>query len=168
MSISLTMKQEAFCLAYMETMNASEAYRRAYNAGNMAEATIWRKANELVKNGKVTARIEELRQPVIEQAQLTLESHLNTLAALRDKAEAEGKYGPAIQAEISRGKAAGLYSDKIELTGKGGGPIATQNLNELTDEELLSIVVGRPVTTKELNRVTDAGLLAACTAHKGS
>ena len=28
----LTQKQENFCLAYIETGNASEAYRKAYNA----------------------------------------------------------------------------------------------------------------------------------------
>ena len=37
--MSLTPKQEAFCLAYMETGNASEAYRRAYDADNMKPAT---------------------------------------------------------------------------------------------------------------------------------
>lgn len=115
-SHNLTLKQDSFCIAYMDTMNASEAYRRAYNADNMAPATVNRKAKELLDNGKITARLQELRQPAIEGAQLTLETHLKALKVLRDKAEAEGKYGPAIQAEISRGKAAGLYSDKIDLS----------------------------------------------------
>ena len=37
MADKLTPKQEAFVLAYIETGNASEAYRRAYNAENMSE-----------------------------------------------------------------------------------------------------------------------------------
>ena len=78
--MSLTPKQEAFCLAYIETDNASEAYRRAYNSKHMKPETINRKAKELKDNGKVTARLAELRAPVVEKAKLTLESHLNTLA----------------------------------------------------------------------------------------
>jgi phage terminase small subunit len=43
--MALTVKQENFCLAYMETGNASEAYRRAYNAGKMKPAVINVKAH---------------------------------------------------------------------------------------------------------------------------
>jgi phage terminase small subunit len=57
----LTIKQEAFAQAYIETGNASEAYRRAYNAGKMKPATVNRKAVELLENGKITARIAELQ-----------------------------------------------------------------------------------------------------------
>jgi len=114
-SYKLTLKQENFCLAYIETGNASEAYRQAYQAGNMAPATINRKATELLDNGKITARLQELRQPAIDKAQVTLEQHLEDLKVLRDKASEDGKYSAAIQAEIARGKAAGLYSEKIEV-----------------------------------------------------
>jgi len=34
--ISLTIKQEAFCQAYIETGNASEAYRTAYAADKIS------------------------------------------------------------------------------------------------------------------------------------
>ena len=45
----LTPKQEAFCLAYLETGNASEAYRRCYNTStNMAAATVNREAARLL------------------------------------------------------------------------------------------------------------------------
>lgn len=136
-SHSLTFKQDAFCFAYIETGNASAAYRQVYNAGNMKEATIWRKANELVKNGKVVARLKELRQPAIEQAQLTLEVHLKSLLLLRDKAEADGKYGPAINAEISRGKAAGLYSSKIELSNQ-----TPETIEKIPTAELIAMIRG--------------------------
>ena len=33
MAKKLTPKQESFCLAYIETGNASEAYRQAYDVG---------------------------------------------------------------------------------------------------------------------------------------
>ncbi|WP_261532587.1 terminase small subunit [Burkholderia multivorans] len=114
--MSLTQKQEHFCAAYIETGNASEAYRRAYDVGAMNAASVNRKAKELLDNVKITARITEMRAPVLERAQLTLEQHLSDLKRLRDLAEKNGKYAPAVAAEISRGKASGLYVEKIELS----------------------------------------------------
>lgn len=114
----LTQKQENFCLAYIETGNASEAYRRAYNADGMKPETVNRKAKELLDNGKITARLEELRKPATESAQITLTQHLSTLEELRELAKEEGKYGPAIQAEIARGKAAGLYVERSHIDGE--------------------------------------------------
>ena len=113
---SLTIKQENFCLAYIETGNASEAYRRSYDANAMQESTINRKAKDLLDNGKITARIAELRKPVVEAAQITLADHLSALERLRDKAEQEGKYSAAVSAEMARGKASGLYVEKVEAT----------------------------------------------------
>jgi len=36
----LTLKQEGFCRSYIETGNASEAYRLNYNAEKMKPATV--------------------------------------------------------------------------------------------------------------------------------
>ncbi len=113
-STSLTPKQENFCLAYLETGNASEAYRRAYEAGRMQADTIAKRAHELLGDGKITGRLDELRQPAVEAAQVTLEDHLRQLELLRDKALAAEQFGPAITAETARGKAAGLYVERSE------------------------------------------------------
>ena len=114
----LTQKQENFCLAYIETGNASEAYRKAYNAERMKPETVNNKAHVLLKKGEIRARLEELRTPATESAQITLEQHLSTLEELRELAKEEGKYGPAIQAEIARGKAAGLYVERSHIDGE--------------------------------------------------
>ena len=117
---SLTIKQENFCLAYLETGNASEAYRQSYDTSKMNEASVNRKAKDMIDNGKITARLEQLRKPVIEAAQITLASHLSALERLRDKAEEEGKYSAAVTAEMARGKASGLYTEKIDHTSTDG------------------------------------------------
>lgn len=124
--MSLTQKQENFCLAYIETGNASEAYRRAYNTENMKESSINVNASKLLADANIALRIAELREPVVAKAQITLEQHLADLKRLRDLAEASEKFGPAVQAEMARGKASGLYVDKTELTGKDGGAINVQ------------------------------------------
>lgn len=114
----LTQKQENFCLAYIETGNASDAYRKAYPGTRMSDKTLNEAASRLLKNSKVVARLEELRKPVTESAQITLEQHLSKLEELRELAKEEGKYGPAIQAEIARGKAAGLYVEQSRTEGE--------------------------------------------------
>jgi phage terminase small subunit len=113
----LTPKQESFCLAYIETGNASEAYRRSYNATKSKPESINRLAKALIDNVKIASRLAELRKPVVEAAQLTLASHLKRLEDLSIAAEKERQYSPAIVAEVSRGKAAGLYVDKVEHSG---------------------------------------------------
>ena len=122
---SLTPKQEKFCLVYLETGNASEAYRQAYDAKDMQDSTINRKAKDLLYNGKITARVQELRKPAVEAAQVTLTEHLNDLKRLRDKAEQEGKYSAAIAAETARGKASGLYVENVNHSGNVGLPSIT-------------------------------------------
>ncbi|MEM8160551.1 terminase small subunit, partial [Morganella morganii] len=52
--MALTVKQEKFCQAYVETGNASEAYRSAYSADKMKAATVNSKAYELLNNGEIT------------------------------------------------------------------------------------------------------------------
>lgn len=136
MTCHLTEKQDSFCIAYLETGNASEAYRRAYNTENMKPQTINRNAKGLMDNNKIAARLAELREPVIEKAQYTFEQHLDVLKELRDQAAGNGRYSAAIQAEIARGKASGFYIDKKEITGKGGGPIERQSIHEITLEDL--------------------------------
>jgi len=63
----LTQKQELFCLAFIETGNASEAYRRSYSAKNMKPETVQQKASRLMATGKVRARVEELRAAAANQ-----------------------------------------------------------------------------------------------------
>lgn len=112
--MALTPKQERFCLEYLKTGNASEAYRQSYDAKNMKPESVNRNAKAQLDNAKIAARLEELRAPVRIRAQLTLESHLERLDELSRKAEGEGQYSAAIAAETNRGKASGLYTEKTE------------------------------------------------------
>ena len=125
----LTPKQEAFCLAYLETGNASEAYRRAYDAENMKPESINRKAKDVIDNVKIAARIEALRKPALKRAQMTLEGHLADLQMLRDKALEADQFSAAISAEVARGKAAGVHIEKSEQA------ITMRKLEPLTAED---------------------------------
>lgn len=117
--MALTPKQEAFCLSYLETGNASEAYRQSYDAENMKPESINREAKALTDNPKIAARIDELRQPAIKKAQMTLEGHLEDLQKLRNMAVKASQFSAAISAEVARGKAAGVHVEKSEFAHTG-------------------------------------------------
>lgn len=125
-------RRERFCNAIVEGDTAGEAYRKCYAAPKASQKSINERASRLLAEPEIAARIEELRAPVREKAQLTLEVHLDKLATLRDKAEERESWSAAITAEVSRGKAAGLYVERSELTGKNGTPL---NLSSMTREE---------------------------------
>lgn len=57
----LTAKQESFAQAIASGKTQADAYRLAYNADNMKDASIWSKASVLMSDVKVTSRVEELR-----------------------------------------------------------------------------------------------------------
>lgn len=78
--MKLTIKQENFCNYFLECGNASEAYRRAYNTDNMKEKTVWEKASELLRNDKVTTRVEELRKELSDISKITKERIIRELS----------------------------------------------------------------------------------------
>lgn len=80
----LTIKQENFCNAYIETGNASEAYRRSFSCSKMKPESVNRKAVELLENGKVTARVKELQDEVKAKSDITKERILSELECILD------------------------------------------------------------------------------------
>lgn len=78
--MGLTIKQEKFCNYYIETGNASEAYRRAYDCKNMMEKSIWEKSSELLKNVKVTSRVKELQDELKDISDITKERLMRELS----------------------------------------------------------------------------------------
>ena len=78
----LTPKQEGFAAAYIETGNASEAYRRHYDADAMNANTVGRAAHELLKNPRVAERIEELRAELKKRHVATIEKVVKELSII--------------------------------------------------------------------------------------
>ena len=62
----MTLKQEKFINKYLECGNASEAYRYAYDCSRMKEATLNKRASELLKNGEIAGRLEYLKAHLAE------------------------------------------------------------------------------------------------------
>lgn len=112
-----------------------------YNEGRMSPAecafeagyqTRPRQAASELRNPKysplVVKYIGELRAEVQEKYGITFERHLTELAKLRDDARVKGAWAAAINAEVARGKAGGLYVDqKLIMTG---------SLDNMSEKEL--------------------------------
>ena len=78
----------------------------------------------------VVKYIGELKEERLKKHEVTYEGHVAELARLREAALKKGSFSSAVNAEASRGKAAGLYIDrKIIKTGK---------LEDLSEQELES------------------------------
>lgn len=82
MPAKLTPKQEAFVRAYIETGNASEAYRKAYGADNTKDSAVHVNASKLLKNTKVALRLAELQSKVAERHEITMDKIIRELALI--------------------------------------------------------------------------------------
>lgn len=109
----LTPKQEAFCLAYVETGNASEAYRRSYDvAEDTKPETVWSEASRLVADPKVSARIMELQERAREIALVSIGSLTNELELARAHAMKDEKgASAAVSAIMGKAKLHKLLDD---------------------------------------------------------
>lgn len=118
--MALTDKQEKFCLAHIETGNASEAYRRAYNAADMKPETIHKRSSELMSNREVAGRIEQLRQAAAERAIVSVLSLTEELEQARALALATAQASAAVSASMGKAKLHGLLTDKIDHRSSDG------------------------------------------------
>lgn len=120
----LTGPQEVFCRELVKLGNAAEAYRVAYpRARKWTNQTVAVKGSHLQALDKIQTRLSVMHSDLQSQSGITLAEHLAELRELRELAKADKQHGAAITAETNRGKVSGLYSDKVELSGPGGGPV---------------------------------------------
>lgn len=95
----LTAKQESFVLAYLETGNATEAYRRSYNVANMRPMTIAGCSQELLRNPLIANALEKLRAQAVEKAVI---SRAQVLDLITDLATADATQLTQVQHRCCR------------------------------------------------------------------
>lgn len=196
----LTPKQEAFAKAYVETGNASEAYRRAYDVDTMKDENIWTEASKLLTHPKVAPRIEQLQLALQKRHDVTMDKIIQELAKIgfsnmldymqvqasgdayidlsaltreqaaaiaeitvedykdgrgedaRDVKKMRFKLHDKKAALVDLGKHLGMFKDTVEHTGKGGGPIQTEDVTpELSDTAAarrIAYMLGRAMAKK--------------------
>ena len=75
----LTHKQEEFARFVAEGNTYADAYKKAYNASKMSINTIYVKSSELIADGKVSVRVDELKKDAIKRNQVTIDQVLEQL-----------------------------------------------------------------------------------------
>lgn len=128
---NLSHKQESFCMAYIETGNATGSYKKAYAASKMSDNAIGVEAKRLLDNPKVTLRLEQLRAPIIERHKITVDDLLAELDENRKAAlSAETvQASAATAATMGKAKLLGYLVEKIEKGNVG-------DFERLTNDEL--------------------------------
>ena len=126
----LTDQQQRFSELYVYNEGRMTPYECAKEAGYAAESARVR-ASELRNPRRyplVVKFIGELREEVQNKYEVTFEKHIKELATLREEALKKGSFSSAVNAEVARGKAGGLYIEqKIIKTGK---------LEDMSEQEL--------------------------------
>lgn len=114
----LTQKQENFINVYLETGNASEAYRKAYDATKMSESSIGREAFSLIDNPKISSEIAARREKAAQKCLITVHDLVNELEEARIAAlSAETpQASAATAATMGKAKLLGLDKQIIEQT----------------------------------------------------
>ena len=168
MKAKLTPKQEKFCHIYLETGNASEAYRTAYSTDRMKPATIKRKAKFLLDHEKIRTTIGQLREELREVSDIRKRRvlyELNSILEAKITDFIECGYGTFVLKDLSQLPEEMVraiesikhtqYGVEIKLQGKSWvterickmlGYNAAQktelsfNLDQMTDEQLDIII----------------------------
>ena len=138
---NLTPKQQRFVDEYLIDLNATQAYIRAgyaVKSDDVASAT----ASKLLRNAKVQEAIAKAQNKRSERTEITQDYVLNNIKRVVERCmqieavdgETTTEDGGIAQAFMFKeqgalkglemlGKHLGLFKDKVEHTGKDGGPI---------------------------------------------
>ena len=132
--MAMTPKREEFCLAYMETGYAAEAYRRAFDAENMKPETIYKRASELLANGDIKGRLAELQALAAEKAVVTVLSLTEELEQARALALSTSQPSAAVSASLGKAKLHGLLKDKVDHTSSDGSMATHPPIYNITEK----------------------------------
>jgi phage terminase small subunit len=110
----LTPKQEQFAQVYVETGNASEAYRRAYNVTTQSEGTINRNAWNLLHSNKISRRVNAIRAEHSKRHEITIDSLTQQYERVFEAAQEKGDASTMKGVLDSLAKLHGVWVDKSE------------------------------------------------------
>jgi phage terminase small subunit len=115
----LTLKQLAFVHAYIETGNASESYRRAYDTSGMSAASVGREAQKVLANPIVAPQIEAAREKLAKTYGIDANRIVKELAriALADIGKAVTWTGKETREETKGGKVIVRGANDVVLIG---------------------------------------------------
>lgn len=148
----LSPKQEAFARAYVETANASEAYRRCYNASRMLDTSVHVSACKLLADVKVKQRVTELQAAVAKRNDVTVDRIIRELALIgfsnmKDyiQTQKDGTFYVDLSA-LTRDQAAaiGEVTSETYMEGRGEEAVAVKRTRfKLSDKRAALVDLGK-------------------------
>lgn len=115
----VTEQQEKFCRVFVETGNASEAYRQAYKSDRKTANSVAVDASRLLDNPNVNLRISMLREGHAKRHNVTVDSLVAELEEIKQIALAAEtpQTSAAVSAVMGKAKLTGLDKQVVEMTG---------------------------------------------------
>jgi len=114
----ITGKMQAFASYVINGDSPADAYRKAYDCKGSSDATIYARANELMKDGRITL----LLRPLIEsKKEIVLANEIATRKHIMEQLfkhsdDEDVPIGAKLKALELMGKAVGMFVDKVEQT----------------------------------------------------
>ena len=141
MAKNLTPKQEDFCRFYIETGNASEAYRKAYDCERMKAETVNRNAAALLANNKIATRLEELRAEIAKRHEVTEDSLIAELEEARDLAKNLMNPAAMVSATMGKAKITGFDKKVLQHQNPDGTPFTPIAPVAVVDKDTVKAVL---------------------------
>lgn len=115
----VTEQEEKFSRVFVETGNASEAFRQSYKADKMSANAIGVDASRLLDRPRVNLRIKQLREVHAKRHNVTVDSLVAELEQIKQIAlSAETpQSSAAVAAVMGKAKLTGLDKQLIEMSG---------------------------------------------------
>lgn len=128
MRMNMTPKQIAFCQAYLETGDASEAWRRSYDASKSNKNSVNRRGHEMLQHSKVIAYLAEERAHIMARHRITVDDLLSELEEARTAALGADtvQSSAAVSATMGKAKLLGLDKQIIDHTSSDGSFMPTK------------------------------------------
>ncbi|NOQ76183.1 MAG: hypothetical protein GQ475_00035 [Methylococcaceae bacterium] len=124
----LTLKQENFCLKYVECGNASASYRHAFDANRMQATSINVNASKLLAKTKVALRVKELQEESKARSDISTDQKKLWLKQVIESAISEESYNGSdvIRAINELNRMDGDHAPaKVAITDKEGNGTVT-------------------------------------------
>jgi hypothetical protein len=129
-----------FLTVLLRGKTASDAYREAYDCEGMAANSIWVAASRLRSDAKVALWLRHYRSAALQEGTLSFAAHLGELTRLSEHALDAKQVAAAVQAEHYRGKAAGLYEDRLRLTSGPSDAELIKNVRALLGDDVAEAI----------------------------
>jgi phage terminase small subunit len=135
----LNPRHASFIAEYLKDKNATQAAVRAGYAEKSAKYT----ARELLKTPHIKAAVARALKEQEKRTLIAADQVLLDIQQGGDDARKVGEFHAFLRSRELLGKHFKLFADKVEITGKDGGPIVHRSVSDLTDEELAAIALGK-------------------------